>query len=70
MANVTVTVPDGKVAEVIEAFEFAFAQAPGETFTGAQWVRECLRRFVVKTHRRYKLHQAETAVTGDDTIAS
>jgi len=68
MATINITIPDGKVAEVIAAFESRFAKEEG--FTGAQWAKECLRRYIIAIDRQYKLQQAQDAVTGDDTIAS
>ena len=76
--QITFTIPDPKVARVIDAVKGLFPVPEDENgvplFTDAQWAKEKIRRHIVSTVHRYELKVAQDtardSVLPDDNIVS
>lgn len=64
----TFNVPDDKVSRVVDAMNGLY-ECP-ETFTKAQWAKECIRQFVMKVVSRWETicAQEEAKVSIDTSI--
>ena len=74
--DITITIPHEKIQKVIDALKTLYPIPEDEDsnpiFTDQDWVKESIRRFVVKTVARWEQQQAvkEISFTLDEDIAS
>ena len=80
MATKTITIPDNKVADILNAFAYNHSipniphpNNPGQLiprFTKVEWVDVVLKNFIVKEVSRYKtsLARRNATVAEDDTL--
>ena len=80
MADINFTIPDGKIAKVVDAMKGLYQiptiddpQNPGQNipqFTDNAWAKEVVRKFIVQQVARWEQVKAQRAIqfTPDDTI--
>lgn len=68
MASLTLTVTDEKLPRVIAAMRGMYAPRLG--FTDTQWIRECIRQYIIRTVRDYENRLVVNAATvpEDDSL--
>jgi hypothetical protein len=76
MATITFTIDNDRVQSIIDALSYTYHIPVNDDgtplYTGGQWAKECIRRWVVKQVARYNQTQAQRLVEyiEDDTLLS
>ena len=76
MPDITVTIPDDKLQQVENALKAVYPIPEDEDdnplFTDQDWVKESIRKFIIRTVARWKQQQALSAIpfTLEEDIAS
>ena len=80
MATVTFTISDSKLSDLADAMEYLYPipsilDEEGKMvpkFTKIQWVKECVRKYLIAKHARYKTIKAQEEVIfkEDDNLIS